>query len=146
MRVEREHRFDVPLAAGFEYVTDIANWPSYWPGIIRVEPGSSWAAPGDEARIVVELLGRQVELRMALRRFGSNRLVEYDSAQDGLPDARHERHFDPDGEGFRYRLVVEYEPRGGLKGLYDRVLVRRGIDGALQRTIANLERTLPAGE
>ena len=59
MRVEREHRFDVPLAAGFEYVTDIANWPSYWPGIIRVEPGSRWAAPGDEARIVVELLGRQ---------------------------------------------------------------------------------------
>ena len=115
MRVEREHRFDVPLAAGFEYVTDIANWPSYWPGIIRVEPGSSWAAPGDEARIVVELLGRQVELRMALRRFEPNRLVEY-------------------------------EPRGGLKGLYDRVLVRRGIDGALQRTIANLERTLPAGE
>jgi hypothetical protein len=146
MRVEREHRFDVPLAAGFEYVTDIANWPSYWPGIVRVEPGSRWAAPGDEARIVVELLGRQVELRMALRRFEPNRLVEYDSAQDGLPDARHERHFDPDGEGFRYRLVVEYEPRGGLKGLYDRVLVRRGIDGALQRTIANLERTLPAGE
>jgi hypothetical protein len=146
MRVEREHRFDVPLAAGFEYVTDIANWPSYWPGIVRVEPGSRWAAPGDEAGIVVELLGRQVELRMALRRFEPNRLVEYDSAQDGLPDARHERHFDPDGEGFRYRLVVEYEPRGGLKGLYDRVLVRRGIDGALQRTIANLERTLPAGE
>ena len=146
MRVEREHRFDVPLAAGFEYVTDIANWPSYWPGIVRVEPGSRWAASGDEARIVVELLGREVELRMALRRFEPNRLVEYDSAQDGLPDARHERHFDPDGEGFRYRLVVEYEPRGGLKGLYDRVLVRRGIDGALQRTIANLERTLPAGE
>lgn len=146
MRVEREHRFDVPLAAGFEYVTDIANWPSYWPGIVRVEPGSRWAAPGDEARIVVELLGRQVELRMALRRFEPNRLVEYDSAQHGLPDARHERHFDPDGEGFRYRLVVEYEPRGSLKGLYDRVLVRRGIDGALRRTIANLERTLPAGE
>ena len=146
MRVEREHRFDVPLAAGFEYVTDIANWPSYWPGIVRVQPGSTSAGPGDEARIVVELLGRQVELRMALRRFEPNRLVEYDSAQDGLPDARHERHFDPDGEGFRYRLVVEYEPRGGLKGLYDRVLVRRGIDGALRRTIANLERTLPAGE
>jgi hypothetical protein len=146
MRVEREHQFDVPLAVGFEYVTDIANWPSYWPGIVRVQPGSTWAGPGDEARIVVELLGRQVELRMALRRFEPNRLVEYDSAQDGLPDARHERHFDPDGEGFRYRLVVEYEPRGGLKGLYDRVLVRRGIDGALRRTIANLERTLPAGE
>jgi hypothetical protein len=30
-----------------------------------------------------------------------------------------------------------------VKGLYDRVLVRRGIDRALQRTIANLERELP---
>ena len=143
MRVEREHRFDVPLEAGFEYVTTIANWPSYWPGIVRVEPGSTWAAPGDQARIVVELLGRQVELRMRLRRFDPNRLVEYDSAQNGLPDARHERHFEPDGSGFRYRLAVEYEPRAGLKGLYDRFLVRRGVERALRRTIANLEQALP---
>ena len=143
MRVEREHRFDVPLEAGFEYVTTIANWPSYWPGIVRVEPGSTWAAPGDQARIVVELLGRQVELRMRLRRFDPNRLVEYDSAQNGLPDARHERHFEPDGSGFRYRLAVEYEPRAGLKGLYDRFLVRRGVERALRRTIANLDQALP---
>jgi hypothetical protein len=143
MRIEREHRFDVPLEAGFEYVTDIANWPTYWPGLVRVEPGSRWTGPGDEARIVVELLGRRVELRMVLRRFEPNRLVEYDSSQEGLPDARHERHFEADGNGFRYRLSVEYEPRAGLKGLYDRVLVRRGVDRALQRTIANLEHALP---
>ncbi|HEY1317907.1 MAG TPA: SRPBCC family protein [Gaiella sp.] len=143
MRIEREHRFDVPLAAGFEYVTDTANWPSYWPSLVRVEPGSRWSAPGDEARIVIELLGRNVELRMNLRRFEPPRLVEYDSTQEGLPDARHERHFDADGNGFRYRLVVEYQPRGGLKGVYDRVLVRRGVDRALQRTISNLEQALP---
>ena len=143
MRIEREHRFDVPLAAGFAYVTDIANWPSYWPGLVRVAPDSRWTGPGDEARIVVELLGRQVELRMVLRRFEPSRLVEYDSAQEGLPDARHERHFEADGNGFRYRLSVEYEPRAGLRGLYDRVLVRRGVERALQRTIANLEHALP---
>jgi len=143
MRIEREHRFDVPLAAGFEYVTNTANWPSFWPGIVRVEPGSRWAEAGDEARIVIELLRRTVELRMTLRRFEPRRLVEYDSTQAGLPDARHERHFEDDGSGFRYRLVVEYEPRPGLKGLYDRVLVRRGVDGALRRTIANLEQALP---
>jgi hypothetical protein len=143
MRIEREHRFDVPLEAGFEYVTDIANWPSYWPGIVRVEPGSRWAEADDEARIVIELLGRPVELRMTLRRFEPPRLVEYESTQAGLPDARHERHFEDDGNGFRYRLVVEYEPRAGLRGLYDRTLVRRGVDRALGRTIANLERALP---
>src|SRR6478735_4044096 len=73
--------------AGFEYVTNTANWPSFWPGIVRVEPGSRWAEAGDEARIVIELLRRPVELRMTLRRFEPRRLVEYDSTQAGLPDA-----------------------------------------------------------
>jgi polyketide cyclase/dehydrase/lipid transport protein len=143
MRIEREHRFDVPLGTGFDYITDPARWPSYWPGIVRVEPGTRWSAPGDEARIVIRLLGREVELRMVLKRFEPNRLVEYDSVQNGLPDARHERHFAAEEKGFRYRLVVVYEPRAGLKGLYDRVLVRRGVDTALRRTIANLEQALP---
>jgi hypothetical protein len=143
MRIEREHDFDVPLETGFAYITDPANWVAYWPGIVRVDPGSRWAAPGDEARIVIKLLGREVELRMKLRRFESNRLVEYESAQDGLPDARHERRFDPAGNGFRYGLVVDYEPRGGLRGLYDRILVRRGVERALRRTVENLERVLP---
>ncbi len=143
MRIEHEHRFGVPLAVGFEYVTNLANWPSYWPGIVRVESSSRWAAPGDEARIVIELLRRQVELRMVLRRFEPDRLVEYVSTQHGLPDACHERHFEPADGGFRYRLVVEYEPRAGLRALYDRVLVRRGVYRALRRTTANLERALP---
>lgn len=143
MRIECEHHFDVPLEAGFAYITEPANWPDYWPGIVRIEPGSSWGAPGDEARIVTKLLGREVELRMRLHRFEPNRLVEYESTQDGLPDARHERHFEAADRGFRYRLAVEYEPRAGLRGVYDRILVRRGVDRALRRTVENLERALP---
>lgn len=144
MRLEHQHHFDVPLATGFDFITDLANWPAYWPNIVRVEPGSRWAAPGDEARIVIVLLGREVELQMTLRRLERNRLVEYDSIQEGLPSARHERIFEEDGTtGFRYRLVVEYEPRAGLRGLYDRFLVGRGVSRALRRTVTNLERVLP---
>ena len=143
MQIEREHVFDVPVSAGFAYITDPANWTSYWPGIVRVEPGSRWASPGDEARLAIELLGREVELRMTLRRLEADRLVEYDSVQDGLPDARHERHFESVGNGFRYRLVVEYEPRPGLKGLYDRLVVRRGVERALRQTLESLEQALP---
>ena len=65
--------------------------------------------------------------------------MEYRSTQRGLPDARHERHFEAAETGFRYRLVVEYEPRPGLRGVYDRVLVRRAVDRALRQTVANLE-------
>ena len=143
MRVEREHDFDVPVETGFAFITDMSNWPRYWPGLVRVEPGSTWQSPGDRARIVVKLLGREVELRMTLRRLEPNRLVEYESAQKGLPDAIHERHFSPTEGGFRYRLVVEYEPRAGLRGLYDRHLVRRGVTRALRQTLENLSATLP---
>jgi hypothetical protein len=139
MRVEHEHEFGVSVEEGFAFVTDMANWPRYWPGLIRVEPGSRWSEPGDEARVVTRLLGREVELHMTLRRFEQNRLVEYESRQQGLPDARHERHFTPTAGGFRYRLVVDYEPRSGLRGGYDRVLVRRGVERALRQTTENLE-------
>jgi hypothetical protein len=139
MRVVREHQFDVSVEDGFAFITDIANWPRYWPGLVRVEPGSRWSAPGDDARILIRLLGREVELRMVLRTLERNRLVEYESRQRGLPDARHERHFSATDSGFRYRLVVEYEPRRGLRGLYDRLLVRRGVDRAMRQTITNLQ-------
>ncbi|HVD24738.1 MAG TPA: SRPBCC family protein, partial [Gaiellaceae bacterium] len=138
MRVEREQTFGVTVEEGFAFITDPANWPRYWPGFVRVEQGSRWSEPGDQARVVTRLLGREVELHMTLRRFEPNRLVEYESRQRGLPDARHERHFATADGGFRYRLVVEYEPRSGLRGLYDRMLVRRGIERVLDETIANL--------
>ena len=53
---------------------------------------------------------------MTLRHFEKNRLVEYESAQSGMPDARHKRHFVPANGGFLHGLVVEYEPRTGSEG------------------------------
>lgn len=142
IRIEREHRFAVPVEAGFAFITDMANWPLYWPGFVRLEPGSRWSAAGDEALIVVRLLGRKVALRMTLGRFDQNRLVEYESTQSGAPDAHHERHFAPAEGGFLYRIVVEYRPRAGFRGLYDALLLRRGVARAIQKTFANLDAKL----
>ena len=144
IRIEREHHFEMPVEAGFAFITDMANWPRYWPGFVRIESGSRWSAPGDEARIVVRLLGRNVELRMTLRHFEENQLVEYESTQSGMHDAHHERHFVPANGGFLYRLVVEYEPRSGLRGLYDQLLLRRGVERALRQTVANVDAMLAA--
>ena len=68
--------------------------------------------------------------------------MTYTSTQAGLPDASHQRHFEPDGAAFVYRLVVEYEPRSGIAGLFDRLLLARGISRAFQSTFAALERGL----
>lgn len=83
---------------------------------------------------------------MTIEKFEPNRLVTYTSTQPGLPDAYHERHFEPDGDGFVYRLVVEYEPRSGIAGVFDRVLLRRGIRRAFERTFLALEQQLVAAD
>jgi hypothetical protein len=139
-RVEAAHRYDIPVERGFAFITDTANWSRFWPGYVRLEDGSGWSAPGDTARLVTRLLGRERELTMTITEFEPNRVVTYTSTQPGLPDAYHERHFEPDGDGFVYRLVVEYEPRGGIAGFFDRVLLARGIRRAFERTFAALER------
>ena len=142
-RVEAAHRYDVPVERAFAFITNTANWSKFWPGYVRLEEGSSWGAPGDTARLMTRLLGRERELTMTITTFERNRLVSYASTQPGLPDARHERHFEPDGEGFVYRLVVEYEPRRGVAGVLDRLLLARGIRRAFRSTFAALERELP---
>ena len=139
-RIEDAHHFEVPVETAFEFITDTANWPAFWPGFVRLEEGSSWRTEGDTARLVTRLLGRELLLTMTITTFEPNRLVTYTSVQPGLPDAWHERHFEPDGAGFTYRLVVEYEPRRGIRGLADRVLLPRGVRRAFEQTFAALER------
>jgi uncharacterized protein YndB with AHSA1/START domain len=138
-RLEAAHRYGVPVQRGFAFITDPANWSRFWPGYVRLEEGSCWGTAGDTARLVTRLLGRERELTMTITAFEPNRLVAYTSTQPGLPDASHERHFERDGDGFIYRLVVEYEPRGGIAGIFDRFLLARRIRGAIQRTFAALE-------
>ena len=141
-RLEAVRRYDVPVERGFAFITDTANWPRFWPGYVRLEEGSHWGAVGDTARMVTRLLGRERELTMTITGFEPNRLVTYTSTQPGLPDARHERSFEPDDGGFVYRLVVDYEPRSGVAGAVDRVLLPRGIRRAFEQTFDALEREL----
>jgi uncharacterized protein YndB with AHSA1/START domain len=142
MRVEEAHHFDVPVERGFAFITDTANWPRFWPGYVRLEPGSSWGARGDTANLVTRILGRERTLTMTVTDFQPNRLVAYTSTQTGLPDARHERHFEARGDGFIYRLVVEVEPRSGMRGILDRLVLPRGIRRAFANTFAALDREL----
>ena len=138
-RISAVRRYDVPVERGFGFITNTENWSRFWPGYVRLEPDSRWSARGDQARLVTRLLGRDRELTMMITAFEPNRLVTYTSTQPGQPDAKLERHFDRDGDGFVYRLVVEYEPRRGLAGLVDSTLLPRGIRRAFDRTFAALQ-------
>jgi hypothetical protein len=90
----------------------------------------------------MRLAGRLTELHMTLDELSRPALVRYHSTQPGVPDAEHERHFEPTAGGFEYRLVVSFAPRAGLRGLFDRTVVPYAASRALRRTLDNLEREL----
>ena len=142
MRIEGSRRYDVAVDQGFAFITDTANWSKFWPGFVRLAPESTWGAPGDTARLVTRILSRDRTLTMTVTTFEPNQIVRYTSTQPGLPDARHERIFERDGDGFVYRLVVEYEPRAGVAGVLDRLLLPRGLRRAFRQTFTALEREL----
>jgi hypothetical protein len=142
VHIEVSHTFPVSIAEAFAYITDMQNWPEYWPDFIRIENPSaaSWSRPGDKATVVINLLNRERALNMELKEFQKDMRVSYVSRQRGLPDVRHERHFQDAPAGCVYRLVVEYEPRPGFAGLFDRLLVKRSVEQAMRKTVQNLDR------
>ena len=145
LHIEVTHTFDVSVAEAFAYITEMKNWPEYWPDFIRIEnPAAGWSNPGDRATVVIKLLKRERALNMELEAFQKDACVRYVSRQRGLPDVRHERHFEAARDGCVYRLIVEYEPRTGVAGLFDRTLVRRSVEQVMRRTMQKLDRLFQA--
>lgn len=142
IRIEVSHTFSVPVSETFAYITDMRNWPEYWPNFIRIENPSEaeWSNPSDKATVVIKLLNRERALNMEMKEYQKDVRVTYVSRQQGLPDVNHERHFKAVPAGCEYRLVVEYVPRQGFTGLFDRLLVKGSVQNAMRKTVQNLDK------
>jgi hypothetical protein len=92
----------------------------------------------------MRLAGRLTEVHMTLDQLERPALVLYHTVQNRMPDATHERHFEPAAEGFNYRLVVSFTPRAGPAGLFDRTLFRYAAARALRQALDNLAQQLPS--
>jgi hypothetical protein len=144
VRVQAERGFPVALDDGVAYITDPARWPEYWPRFVALDPGSRWREPGDRARVTLRMLGRDVELAMTLRRLEPGRLVEYESEQRGFPGIAHRRRFDAVDGKLQLTISVEYTPRRGWRGGFDRYVLRRAVTRAVAETLDNLDRRFAA--
>jgi hypothetical protein len=146
VRIEASRDYPVEREVAFDYITNPQNWPEFWPDLVDIPEleQTTWQERGDTARLQMRLAGRVRDLHMTLDERSRPALVRYHSTQQGVPDAVHERHFEPTAEGFNYRLVVTFEPRAGLAGLFDRTLVRFAAGRALRRTLDNLAPHLQA--
>ncbi|TMK54297.1 MAG: hypothetical protein E6G60_22325 [Actinobacteria bacterium] len=141
-RVAETRALPISLRDGFDYITNVANWRTYWPHLLDIpeQDRTSWAKPGDTARVVLEIRSRPVELKMELEQFEPYSLVTYSSTQEGLPPFHHERHFREKDGSLDYTLVISFQPRSGLSAIVDRLFVARTVRGSLVETLDNLER------
>jgi hypothetical protein len=141
VRVDVTRDLPVAVAEGFDFITNVRNWRSYWPGVIEVpdEEHVSWSQPGDEASVILRVRGQPTEMRMKLDEFRPYEGVFYKSTQEGLPVFWHERHFNESQGSLRYTLVIAYEPRKGVRWLVDRLVVARLVRRSLVETLDNLE-------
>lgn len=141
VRIKIDHAFPVSVDKAFSYITDIDNWSQYWPDFIRLEEHGDikWGARGAQLLVVIHLLNRETGLNIELHSFVKDRLVKYVSRQKGLPEIWHERHFMQTSKGSGFRLIMEYQPRRGLAGLFDRILLRYSIKKAIRKTLNNLD-------
>ena len=139
IHVEVSDIFRFPPRAAFAFITNVMNWSRYWPSFVRIEHDGEprWSIPGDRITVVQRFLGRETALHLQLEEFRPD-LIRYRSQQTGLPDLTHERHFVTLADGFEYRLVVAYAPRKGWRGLFDRVVFKRGVERAMRQTVRNL--------
>jgi hypothetical protein len=146
VRIEASRTFSVDQEAGFDYITDPANWPQFWPDLVDIPDlgRARWEQPGDTMRLRMRLAGRLTEVHMTLDQLERPALVLYHTVQNRMPDATHERHFEPAAEGFNYRLVVSFTPRAGPAGLFDRTLFRYAAARALRQALDNLAQQLPS--
>jgi len=144
-RIETSNTFPVEREVGFQYITEPTNWPKFWPDLVDIPDldRARWRDPGDSVRLRMRLAGRIADLRMTLDELSPPALVRYHTVQQGMPEAAHERYFEPAAGGFEFRLVVCFTPRAGLAGVFDRTLFRCAVSRALRRTLDNLARQLP---
>jgi hypothetical protein len=87
LRIEVTHTFDVSVAEAFAYITDMKNWPEYWPDFILIDnpAAARWSNPGDKATVVIKLLNRERALNMELTAFHKDASVTYVSGSEGYP-------------------------------------------------------------
>ena len=87
LRIEVTHTLPVSVAEAFAYITDMKNWPEYWPNFIRIENPSAarWSNPGDRATVVIELLNRERALNMELEAFQRTHESRTLAGNEGYP-------------------------------------------------------------
>lgn len=123
-------------AAAQKLWTDVRRWPTFVEGFARVlERSGDW--PEQDAKLVWESIpggrGRVTE-RVTGSEPGAFATQVYEERLSGTQAVA----FEPDDEGTRVSLRLEYElTQGGpLNGLADLLFIRRAVRDALGRTLS----------
>ena len=120
----------------FDFVSNPANWPTYFQQMKSAEVLDGWGRAGGTARMVNRILGQEVVTDLSLVEWDPPHSFRYIGHNRGRADTDNSRVFEAVPGGTRLTGTTTAQVGPGLAGLLDRVTLlaaRRVFNRAMKR-------------
>lgn len=125
-----------PVEEAFDFVSNPANWPTFFRQMTSAEVLEGWGHPGGTARMVNRVLGQEVVTDVELVEWNPPHGFRYVGHNRGRAQTDNRRVFEAVPGGTRLTGTTTAQVGAGLAGLLDRVTLvaaRRVFDRAMKR-------------
>jgi uncharacterized membrane protein len=141
-KIEKSIRIDAPVEKIFDYWTEPANLPEFWPSVVEVKDRQRLPNGGNFFRWVYKMAGMRFE--------GSSEDVEYVANQrtvtecKGGIDSTITVTLQPEGDGTQVAFEVEYTVPVPLLGKLAEAAIVRLNQNEIELLLANLKARMEA--
>jgi hypothetical protein len=138
--VEMSRAYPIDRKVLFDHLTDPTVWPSYYNGMIEVDPPERFAEPGDTLLARHRLLGRVVDVHVTLLELRAPDRIRLRAEVAGLPPMEHDWRYHESEGGTRVEVTMtSAEVDSWLGRSLDRFVVPRQLEKDLGRSLDNIE-------
>lgn len=107
VKIERSIHINAPVEKVFAYQSDPHNTPEYWPSFIEVKDLEKLPDGGQKYNWTYKMAGMRLNGSTSTIDFEENKLIKTKS--EGGIDSTITYSYEPEGDGTRVSILVEYE-------------------------------------
>lgn len=137
MRINFGALIPLPIDDAFDFVSNPANWPTFFSSCTSAEALDGWGAEGGRAKMTSAVFGRELTSEVVLLEWDRPRRFRYVMHTSGRADTDNVRVFVAVPGGTRFTGTTVARPRPGLNGVVD-ALTMLGLRRILVRGMREL--------
>ncbi len=111
----------LPPEQAFDFVSNPANWGTFFDSVESAEALQGWGSPGGKARMVNKVLGREVVTDLEVLEWDRPHQFRYVAHSTDHPDMDNKRTFDAVPGGTRLTGTTDATARRGVGWVFDTI-------------------------